>query len=52
VLRGAGDIDAWTVYGALSEPLDSLSGRSPIEAVSPARLEKVVKAVHNALGVQ
>lgn len=51
VLKGAADIDAWTVFQALSEPLDSLGDRSPVEAVSPGNLEAVVKAVYNALGV-
>ncbi len=51
VLKGAADIDAWTVFHALSEPLDSLGDRSPVEAVSPGNLDAVVKAVYNALGV-
>ena len=51
VLRAADDIDNWTVYRALSEPLDGLRGRAPIEAVSAANLPDVVKAVRNALGV-
>jgi len=51
VLKRAADIDAWTVFQALSEPLDSLGDRSPVEAVSPGNLDAVVKAVYNALGV-
>lgn len=51
VLKMAADIDAWTVFQALSEPLDSLGDRSPVEAVSPGNLDAVVKAVYNALGV-
>lgn len=51
VLQAAEDIDAWTVYHALSEPLEGLRGRSPVEAVSAANLPGVVTAVRNALGV-
>ena len=51
VLKGAADIDAWTVFQVLSEPLDSLGDRSPVEAVSPGNLDAVVKAVYSALGV-
>lgn len=51
VLKLAADVDAWTVFNALSEPLDGLGGRSPVEAVSPGSLDEVVKAVGNALGI-
>jgi hypothetical protein len=32
VLERARDLDAWTVYHALSDPSDALENRSPIEA--------------------
>jgi hypothetical protein len=34
VLERAPAIDAWTLYRTLSEPLDSLSGRAPVEVVT------------------
>jgi len=51
VLKRAGDVDAWTVYHALSEPAESLRGRSPVDAVTPANLDEVVATVCGILGV-
>jgi hypothetical protein len=51
VLEASDEVDAWTVYHALSEPLDGLRGRSPVEAVSAANLPQVVKAVRGVLGL-
>ncbi len=52
VLQEAEDIDNWTVYRALSEPLEGLRGRSPVDAVTPATINEVAEAVFNVLGVQ
>lgn len=52
VLQEAEDIDIWTVYRALSEPLEGLRGRSPVDAVTPATINVVAEAVFNVLGVQ
>lgn len=51
VLKGAADVDAWTLFQALSGPLESLGGRSPVEAVSPGNLDSVVEAVYGVLGI-
>lgn len=51
VLQGAHGVDAWTVYRALSEPLEALDGRSPVEAVTAESLEAIAKAVFNVLGL-
>ncbi|PAT30889.1 integrase [Vandammella animalimorsus] len=45
-------IDHWSLYRALSEPLEGLGGRSPVAAVTPETLQSVLEAVCNALGVQ
>lgn len=51
VLAVAPEVDAWTVYRALSEPLDALDGRVPVEAVRPGNVGAVVDAVLGALGL-
>lgn len=51
VLRGAPGVDAWTLYHALSEPLEGLGGRSPVQAVAADSVDAVAKAVFNVLGV-
>jgi hypothetical protein len=51
VLQGVAGIDAWTLYRALSEPLEGLGGRSPVEAVTANSIDEVAKAVFNVLGV-
>ena len=51
VLKVAGDVDSWTVYHALSEPAEGLSGRSPIDAVTTGNLGEIVATVCTALGV-
>jgi hypothetical protein len=51
VLRKAVDIDHWTLYHALSEPLQGLGRRSPIDAVTGNSVEEVAKAVFNVLGI-
>ncbi|CAD1792321.1 integrase [Xanthomonas arboricola pv. pruni] len=52
VLQEVEGIDNWTIYGALSEPLEGLGGRSPVDAVTPDLIDKVSEAVFNVLGVQ
>jgi len=51
VLQGAPGVDAWTLYRALSEPLEGLAGCSPAEAVTADSVDAVAKAVFNVLGV-
>lgn len=51
VLQGAPVVDAWTLYRALSEPLEGLAGRSPVEAVTVDSVDDMAKAVLNVLGV-
>ena len=45
-------IDPWTIYRALSEPLEGLGGRSPVDAVTHSTIDDVADAVFNVLGVQ
>ena len=45
-------IDPWTIYRALSEPLEGLGGRSPVDAVTHGTIDDVAEAVFNVLGVQ
>lgn len=52
VLQEVEGIDPWTVYGALSEPLEGLGGRSPVDAVTHGTIDDVAQAVFNVLGVQ
>lgn len=49
VLERAKDVDAWTVFHALSAPSDALSGKSPIEAVHIANLDAVSDLVCSTL---
>lgn len=51
VLKGAADVDTWTLYRALSERLEGLAGRSPVDAVTADSIDEVVRAVFNVLGV-
>jgi hypothetical protein len=52
VLQEVEGIDNWTIYRALSEPLEGLGGRSPVEAVTPGSIDGVAGAVFNVLGVR
>ena len=47
VLQAAPEVDTWTLYRALSEPLEGLAGRSPVEAVTADSIDAVAKAVSN-----
>lgn len=51
VLRGATGIDAWTLYRSLSEPLEGLEGRAPVEAVTEDSVDATARAVFSVLGV-
>ena len=52
VLAQAHDVDAWTLFHSLCEPLAGLRGRSPLNTVRPGNLAGVVKAVLNALSAR
>lgn len=52
VLQEVEGIDNWTIYRALSEPLEGLGGRSPVDAVRPGSIDEVARAVLNVLGLQ
>lgn len=52
VLVRAEDVDAWTLFHALSEPMDRLQGKSPLTAVRPGNFASVVKTVLNSLGIR
>ncbi|WP_425601030.1 hypothetical protein [Dyella sedimenti] len=51
VLQKAEGIDPWTMYRALSEPLEGLGGCSPIESVIAGSIDDIALAVLNVLGV-
>lgn len=51
VLQEVEGIDNWTVYRALSDPLEGLAGRSPVDVVTPGSIDAVTRAVFNVLGV-
>lgn len=51
VLQEVEGIDNWTVYRALSDPLEGLAGRSPVDVVTPGSIDTVTRAVFNVLGV-
>lgn len=51
VLQEVEGIDNWTLYRALSEPLEGLQGRAPVDAVTPRSIDDVAKAVFNVLSV-
>lgn len=52
VLQKAGDIDHWTIYRALSEPLEGLGGCSPVDVVTHGTIDTVTEAVFNVLGIR
>lgn len=52
VLQEVEGIDHWTIYRALSEPLEGLGGRSPVDAVTHGTIDDVAEVVFNVLGVQ
>ncbi|WP_372437219.1 integrase [Pseudomonas chlororaphis subsp. aureofaciens] len=52
VLQQSKGVDNWTLYRALSGPLEGLGGRTPIAAVTATSIDDVAKAVLNVLSVQ
>lgn len=52
VLTGAHDVDAWTLYHALSAPMAALDGRAPVKGLRPGQVETVARLVLGALGLQ
>lgn len=51
VLQEVEGIDHWTLYRALSEPLEGLGGRSPVDAVTAGSIDDAARAVFNVLGI-
>lgn len=51
VLQGAADVGAWTLYRALTDPLEGLSGRSPLKAAAEGLEDRARRAVFNVLGI-
>lgn len=51
VLQEVEGVDNWTIYRTLSEPIEGLGGRSPVEAVTAGSVDDVARAVFNVLGV-
>lgn len=51
VLQAAPEVDTWTLYRALSEPLEGLAGRSPAEVVTADSVDAVARVIFNVLGV-
>ncbi|MCL4791049.1 MAG: integrase [Gammaproteobacteria bacterium] len=51
VLQEIEDIDNWAIYRALSEPLEGLGERSPVDAVTAGSIDEVAGAVFNVLGI-
>jgi integrase len=51
ILERAEGVDRWTLYRTLSEPIDRLQGRAPVEAVTLQNLQEAAGAVFSALGV-
>lgn len=45
------DIDVWTLYRALSEPLAALGGQAPVQAVRPGSVAATAAAVLGTLGL-
>lgn len=52
VLQAAEDVDAWTVYRALSEPCEALGGQSPAASANRGNVDAVARVVLASLGVQ
>ncbi len=51
VLAAAPEVDSWTIYKSLSEPLESLDGQAPVDVVQANTIEKIRRAVLNVLGI-
>lgn len=51
ILAKATNVDEWTLYYALSEPMESLDGKAPIQAVQKTNINIVASATLNFLGI-
>ena len=51
VVQRASGVNAWTLYRALSEPLEGLQGRAPVDAVTEDSIDAVARAVFNVLSL-
>lgn len=51
LFRRAIAVDAWTIYYALSQPSPALAGKAPVETVSVANANDVLRVVLEQLGV-
>ena len=51
LLKKAQDVDEWTLYYALSEPSEALSGKSPLEVVSSGNMERVLAVLLDQLDI-
>ena len=49
LLKKAQDVDEWTLYYALSEPSEALSGKAPLEVVSPGNMGRVLDVLLDQL---
>lgn len=49
LLEKARDVDEWTLYYALSEPSEALSGKAPLEVVSPGNMGRVLDVLLDQL---
>ena len=51
ILKRAETVDSWILYRTLSEPMDALQGRAPLQAITSQNLNEAASAVFIALGV-
>lgn len=51
ILEKAKEIDEWTLFHAMSSPMDALHGKSAVEFANKSNLDKVVSTVLNDLGI-
>lgn len=51
VLQQAHTVDNWTLYHALSGPLEGLDGKSPIDIVDKESIDDIARTVLNTLGI-
>lgn len=50
VLQRAEEVDYWSLYRTLSEPMDELQGGAPVEAVTSQNFPEAASAVFMAVG--
>lgn len=51
VLKHAADLDPWTLFHALSDPMEAFNGRAAIEVVTAGNVEAIAAGVCSALGI-